>query len=300
MFAETSNPPRSAAAAALDSTAVAGAASAAAATGTDVSASVSYLPAVGGIADAPALHPSIAYYQYAPQIHPDVFTAIPQPAPDRNLAPVVTVLLAADVALSTGKDVAEGVLGVSLLGSIVETAGNLASSAIDGVSEIGSTIYSALAEAVALIAFIMIPFALYCFSTPISHAAPIAPPPANSAITPANSNISAAAVAAPAKSPATAADTVIVHSIYSQTQFSNARVLSITSGTAADYILLNAGYRQNFRPGMQCQIFKNDQAVATLVIADSTLDRAVALLISDLPAGTTLASGDLARLKLIR
>jgi hypothetical protein len=325
MFAETLNPPRPAAATS-DNTVVAGAASAA--VGAGVSAAVSDAPFVGGLADGTggtALHPSIAAYQYAPQVHPDALTAIAQPSPDRNCGPEGVFLVngALDGASAAGNIVFDVVAGA------VKTAGDLASSAVEGVSEIGSAIFSAAAEAVAVAAIMIATLALFCSSTPFSYAnsaansrhpsaanlAPADPavapanlpavtpakPVANPALDPALDPANSAALApAPANPPITLSLAQLeIHSYQTDTERPTAQITRIASGKTTDFLLLNAGYRQKFRPGMNCEVLKSGAPIATLVIADSTLENAVALLTSTLPKQTTLAVGDTVQLKLI-
>jgi hypothetical protein len=110
----------------------------------------------------------------------------------------------------------------------------------------------------------------------------------------------AAPATAPASIPApqSASEFIEVHSYQTNYVIPTTKITKIVSGKNTDFLLLDAGYRQNFRPGMNCQVLRNEKPLATLVIADATEDRAVALLTTDLPANVNLAAGDAVRLKL--
>lgn len=78
----------------------------------------------------------------------------------------------------------------------------------------------------------------------------------------------------------------------------HAQVRKIVSGTTSDLVLLEGGYRQNIRPGMVCLVEQSGRAIAALVIAESTADHAVALIL-ELAPRAAIKAGDTAKIKTV-
>ncbi|MDR2513013.1 MAG: hypothetical protein LBD01_04385 [Puniceicoccales bacterium] len=82
--------------------------------------------------------------------------------------------------------------------------------------------------------------------------------------------------------------------------YPTATVSRVVAGANADLVLLKAGFRQNFRPGMLCLVGERDQAPGTaLVIAEADAQNAVALVVEQVP-GATLKAGDTVRIKTVQ
>jgi hypothetical protein len=75
-----------------------------------------------------------------------------------------------------------------------------------------------------------------------------------------------------------------------------AAVSEVVLSQSADLIVLSAGYNHGFRPGSVCLVTRESKPLATIVIAEATEQRAVALILS-LENQQTIAAGDAVALR---
>jgi hypothetical protein len=75
-------------------------------------------------------------------------------------------------------------------------------------------------------------------------------------------------------------------------------VEKVITASSTDLVLLDAGYKQNIRPGMVCLVEQEGKAIASLSIAESTLDHAVGLILTLAP-GAVIKAGDTAKIKTV-
>lgn len=71
-----------------------------------------------------------------------------------------------------------------------------------------------------------------------------------------------------------------------------APVAAVLPGRATDLVVVEGGYDRGFRPGSVCTVSRDGKAFGSVVIADATRERAVALILS-LDSGTGITAGDL-------
>lgn len=71
-----------------------------------------------------------------------------------------------------------------------------------------------------------------------------------------------------------------------------APVVSVITGQTTDLVVLEGGHDRGFRPGSVCTVTRNGLPLGSVVIAEATRSRAVALILS-LDAGARILSGDL-------
>ena len=75
-----------------------------------------------------------------------------------------------------------------------------------------------------------------------------------------------------------------------------AAVTEVVLSQSADLIVLSAGYNHGFRPGSVCLVTRESKPLATIVIAEASEQRAVALILS-LENQQTIAAGDTVALR---
>lgn len=77
-----------------------------------------------------------------------------------------------------------------------------------------------------------------------------------------------------------------------------AEVLSVRAAADVDVVYLSGGYDQGFRNGMECQVARGDDRVATVLLVDVRPSAAAALILS-LEPERGVRSGDTVRPKLL-
>lgn len=75
-----------------------------------------------------------------------------------------------------------------------------------------------------------------------------------------------------------------------------AQVIEVVVGRSADLVVLASGYDVGLRPGAVCTVARAGQAFGSIVVADSSEHRAVALILS-LDGGTRILAGDTVTLR---
>ncbi len=78
-----------------------------------------------------------------------------------------------------------------------------------------------------------------------------------------------------------------------------APVDSIVSAPAADFVILDGGLEQGLRLGMVCVVTRGNRELGELIIIESRIDRAAALIL-ELDASISLQAGDIARIKTLQ
>ncbi|MCC5839765.1 MAG: hypothetical protein JJT96_06530 [Opitutales bacterium] len=78
-----------------------------------------------------------------------------------------------------------------------------------------------------------------------------------------------------------------------------ALVAEVRATDAADIVVLAGGFDQGFRQGMRCEVRRDGEVIAVLVIADVGTAKTAGLIL-DLPAGQSIQPGDLVRLQTFR
>ena len=73
------------------------------------------------------------------------------------------------------------------------------------------------------------------------------------------------------------------------------RVLRVEQGEQADWVLLDAGFERNLRPGMNITVRRQGKVIASLVVAETTAETAAALIL-DLNPNQTVQAGDSAHI----
>lgn len=79
----------------------------------------------------------------------------------------------------------------------------------------------------------------------------------------------------------------------------SAPVLSVITSQPADIVLLKGGLEQGLRRGMVCRVERGIRNIAELIIIESRIDRAAALIL-DLSSEHSIQTGDIARIKTIQ
>ncbi len=75
-----------------------------------------------------------------------------------------------------------------------------------------------------------------------------------------------------------------------------AAVVEVVAGRSTDLVVLGSGYNQGFRPGTVCTVTRAGRALGSVVVAESTEQRAVALILS-LDDQARIANGDVVSLR---
>jgi hypothetical protein len=75
-----------------------------------------------------------------------------------------------------------------------------------------------------------------------------------------------------------------------------ANVVEVVVGRSADLVVLASGYDAGLRPGTVCTVFRAGQAFGSIVVADASEHRAVALILS-LDGGARINPGDTVTLR---
>jgi hypothetical protein len=75
-----------------------------------------------------------------------------------------------------------------------------------------------------------------------------------------------------------------------------ANVVEVVVGRSADLVVLAGGYGEGLRPGAVCTVTRAGQPFGSIVVADASEHRAVALILS-LDGGARIASGDTVTLR---
>ena len=75
-----------------------------------------------------------------------------------------------------------------------------------------------------------------------------------------------------------------------------ANVVEVVAGRSADLVVLAAGYGEGLRPGAVCTVSRAGQAFGSIVVADASERRAVALILS-LDDGARIQPGDAVTLR---
>lgn len=75
-----------------------------------------------------------------------------------------------------------------------------------------------------------------------------------------------------------------------------ASVVQVVASSSTDLVVLASGYNQGFRPGNVCTVTRSGRALGSVVVAESTEQRAVALILS-LDDNARIAAGDVVNLR---
>ena len=75
-----------------------------------------------------------------------------------------------------------------------------------------------------------------------------------------------------------------------------ANVVEVVVGRSADLVVLASGYDAGLRPGTVCTVFRAGQPFGSIVVADASEHRAVALILS-LDGGARINPGDTVTLR---
>ena len=74
-----------------------------------------------------------------------------------------------------------------------------------------------------------------------------------------------------------------------------AEVVKVDNSSARDLIVINKGSAENYKTGSYCNLYRDSQeALALLVVVDSSLDKSVAVSLTDV----SVQAGDIVELKL--
>ena len=75
-----------------------------------------------------------------------------------------------------------------------------------------------------------------------------------------------------------------------------AQVLEVIAGRSTDLVVLANGYNQGFRPGTVCTVTRAGRALGSVIVAESSEQRAVALILS-LDEKARILAGDTVNLR---
>jgi hypothetical protein len=78
-----------------------------------------------------------------------------------------------------------------------------------------------------------------------------------------------------------------------------AQVKALVADDLADMVLLQGGYRRDFRPGMVCRVERGGKQVAEVVIVQSTPEHSVAFIHTDAATGV-IQAGDTVKIKTVQ
>jgi|GEM_PF-5003865 len=73
-----------------------------------------------------------------------------------------------------------------------------------------------------------------------------------------------------------------------------AEVVKVDNSSVRDLIVINKGSAENYKTGSYCNLYREQEALALLVVVDSSLDKSVAVSLTDV----SVQAGDIVELKL--
>lgn len=75
-----------------------------------------------------------------------------------------------------------------------------------------------------------------------------------------------------------------------------AKVIQVVAGQHTDLVVVSGGYNCGLRPGAVCTVIHEGRAYGSVIVAEATEQRAVALILS-LDSSTQITSGDIITLR---